>query len=73
MARRVLRAARPSGAPNASALPDVECLCFLQAARTRRNIIESDNKKLQRRIEHSKPGSIVVKPDRKKKIIAVEE
>lgn len=32
--------------------------------------MDNDKRKLQRRIEHSAPGSIKVKPDRKKKIIA---
>ncbi len=41
-----------------------------QAAKTRRTIMDNDKRKLQRRIEHSAPGSIKVKPDRKKKIVA---
>jgi WD repeat and SOF domain-containing protein 1 len=45
----------------------------LQAAKTRRTIIDSDKRKLQRRIEHSAPGSIKVKPERKKKILAEVE
>lgn len=41
-----------------------------QAAKLRRTITEADDRKLKRRIAHSKPGSIVVKPARKKKIVA---
>lgn len=54
--------------------------CFLQlmllstqTAKTRRTIMDSDKRKLQRRIAHSAPGSITVKPDRKKKILAQVE
>ncbi|KXZ47814.1 hypothetical protein GPECTOR_32g426 [Gonium pectorale] len=41
-----------------------------KAAKMRRAVQDSDKRKLQRRIEHSAPGSIVVKPERKKKILA---
>ena len=44
-------------------------LLVLQAARTRRTIQESDKGKLENRIKHSKPGSIKVPAERKKKII----
>jgi WD repeat and SOF domain-containing protein 1 len=44
-----------------------------QAAKARRKVQEADNRKLQNRIKHSKPGSITVKPERKKKIIAQVE
>lgn len=44
-----------------------------QAAKTRRAVTESDKRKLQRRIEHSAPGAITVKPERKKKILAQVE
>ncbi|KAG2484960.1 hypothetical protein HYH03_016258 [Edaphochlamys debaryana] len=44
-----------------------------KAAKTRRAVTDSDKRKLQRRIEHSAPGSIVVKPDRKRKIVAQVE
>lgn len=45
----------------------------LQAAKLRRTIIDADARKLKRRISHSAPGSVVVKPARKKKIIAEQE
>jgi WD repeat and SOF domain-containing protein 1 len=41
-----------------------------KAARSRRVQTDSEQKKLKNRIKHSKPGSVVVKPARKKKIIA---
>lgn len=41
-----------------------------KAANLRRTVEEADKRKLKRRIEHSAPGSVKVKPDRKKKIIA---
>jgi hypothetical protein len=41
----------------------------MQAAKTRRTIQESDKRKLENRIKHSKPGSIKVPAERKKKII----
>jgi len=41
-----------------------------QAAKLRRTVHEADKQKLSRRIQHSAPGSITVKPERKKKIIA---
>lgn len=50
--------------------------CFLnsyQAAKTRRTIIDADAKKERRRIQHSAPGSRVVKPARKKKVVTVQE
>lgn len=40
-----------------------------QATKLRRTIIDSDVKKEKRRIAHSTPGSRIVKPARKKKII----
>lgn len=42
----------------------------VQAARLRRTMTEADDRKQRNRIAHSKPGSIIVKPARKKKIIA---
>ena len=44
-----------------------------QAAKTRRTIIDADAKKERRRIQHSAPGSRVVKPARKKKVVTVQE
>lgn len=41
-----------------------------KAGKIRRTIQNSDKRKLERRIAHSKPGSIEVKADRKKKVIA---
>ncbi len=35
--------------------------------------MDSDKRKLQRRIAHSAPGAVTVKPDRKKKILAQVE
>jgi hypothetical protein len=50
------------------------CLCRPhQAAKTRRTIIDADAKKERRRIQHSAPGSRVVKPARKKKVVTVQE
>ena len=43
--------------------------CAAQATKLRRTIIDSDAKKEKRRIAHSTPGSRIVKPARKKKII----
>ncbi|KAG2441056.1 hypothetical protein HXX76_003909 [Chlamydomonas incerta] len=44
-----------------------------KASKTRRAVTESDKRKLSRRIEHSAPGSITVKPERKRKILAQVE
>ena len=44
--------------------------CCDQAAKLRRTMTEAEDRKQKRRIAHSKPGSIVVKPARKKKIVA---
>jgi hypothetical protein len=55
-------AACPGPAPCAAARPP-------QAAKLRRTIIDNDKRKLDRRIAHSAPGSIKIKPERKKKII----
>ena len=41
----------------------------MQATKLRRTIIDSDAKKEKRRIAHSTPGSRIVKPARKRKII----
>ena len=45
------------------ALPD-------QAAKLRREMTDAEDRKEKRRIAHSKPGSVVVKPARRKKIVA---
>lgn len=44
-----------------------------KAANTRRTVQEAETRKLKRRVEHSAPGTITVKPDRKKKIVAEME
>ncbi|KAF6252435.1 WD40-repeat-containing domain protein [Scenedesmus sp. NREL 46B-D3] len=41
-----------------------------KASKMRRIVQDSDKRKLQRRIQHSAPGSITVKPERKKKVVA---
>eukprot|EP00955_Chlamydomonas_euryale_P105215 365622-Chlamydomonas_euryale.AAC.10 len=41
-----------------------------KAAKARRIVVDADKRKLSRRVAHSKPGSVEVKPERKKKIIA---
>eukprot|EP00879_Flechtneria_rotunda_P030436 GHRR01033068.1.p2 GENE.GHRR01033068.1~~GHRR01033068.1.p2 ORF type:complete len:210 (+),score=83.19 GHRR01033068.1:1145-1774(+) len=41
-----------------------------KAAKVRRTVQAADKRKLQRRIQHSAPGSITVKPERKKKVVA---
>ena len=46
---------------------------ILKATKARRVVIDADKRKLGRRIAHSKPGSIKVKPERKKKILAEVE
>lgn len=46
------------------------CARMLQAGKTRRAVQDADKRKLKRRIEHSAPGSVKVKAERKKKIIA---
>ena len=52
------------------------CMCMhacMQAQKIRRAVTEADKRKLSNRIKHSAPGSIKVKPERKKKIIAQME
>lgn len=44
-----------------------------QAARLRRTMTEAEDRKQKNRIAHSKPGSVIVKPARKKKIVAEME
>ena len=44
-----------------------------KAQKSRRTIIDADKKKLERRMAHSKPGSLKVKAERKKKIVAEVE
>jgi WD repeat and SOF domain-containing protein 1 len=41
-----------------------------QAQRLRRVVQDADRRKQQRRIQHSAPGAVKVKTDRKKKIVA---
>ena len=45
----------------------------LQAEKLRRTIIDADARRLKRKIAHSAPGSVEVKPVRKKKIIVEQE
>lgn len=61
-------------------MPCVACgmLCvhsqaIYKAARTRRIMQDSEKRKLKNRIEHSAPGSVKVKPERKKKVVAEME
>ena len=42
----------------------------VQAARLRRTMTEAEDRKQKNRIAHSKPGSVIIKPARKKKIVA---
>ncbi|KIY94371.1 WD repeat and SOF domain-containing protein 1 [Monoraphidium neglectum] len=44
-----------------------------KAAKTRRKVQDADKRKLTNRIKHSAPGSVTVKPERKKKIVAEVE
>jgi WD repeat and SOF domain-containing protein 1 len=44
-----------------------------QAAKMRRAVQDADKRKLNNRIKHSAPGSVTVKPERKKKIVAEVE
>jgi WD repeat and SOF domain-containing protein 1 len=48
-------------------------LITLQAAKVRRTHTESERQKTKNRIKHSAPGAVVVKPARKKKIVAQQE
>ncbi|EIE25085.1 WD40 repeat-like protein [Coccomyxa subellipsoidea C-169] len=41
-----------------------------KAAKLRRTMTEAEDKKQKRRVAHSKPGSVIVKPARKKRIVA---
>lgn len=43
---------------------------LLQTAKLRREMTEAEDRKQKRRIAHSKPGSVIIKPARKKKIVA---
>ncbi|MEW5309648.1 MAG: hypothetical protein WDW38_001521 [Sanguina aurantia] len=45
-------------------------VAIYKAGKTRRAVQDADKRKLKRRIEHSAPGSVKVKAERKKKIIA---
>lgn len=45
-------------------------LVAVQAAKLRRTVQDADRRKQQRRIQHSAPGAVKVKPERKKKIVA---
>mmetsp|Transcript_37850 Transcript_37850/g.84390 ORF Transcript_37850/g.84390 Transcript_37850/m.84390 type:complete len:450 (-) Transcript_37850:359-1708(-) len=44
-----------------------------KAGKLRRTVMDADKRKLERRVAHSRPGSVAVKPDRKKKIVAEVE
>ena len=41
-----------------------------KAAKARRSQIDAEARKTRRRVQHSAPGSVVVKPERRKKIVA---
>lgn len=41
-----------------------------KASKTRRVIKQAEDRRLQNRIKHSAPGSVKVKPERKKKLVA---
>ena len=47
--------------------------CDVQAGKLRRTMIDADTRKQKRRIAHSAPGSVTVKPARKKKIVGEQE
>jgi hypothetical protein len=61
---------RPGAAPSPHPSPPPRAA---QAGKLRRTIIDNDKRKLERRIAHSAPGSIKVKPERKKKIVTEME
>jgi WD repeat and SOF domain-containing protein 1 len=42
----------------------------VQASKLRRTVQDAERRKQQRRIQHSAPGAVKVKPERKKKIVA---
>lgn len=44
--------------------------CAMQAAKLRRTMTEAEDRKQKNRIAHSRPGSVIIKPARKKKIVA---
>ena len=44
-------------------------LAMLQAAKLRRTMIDAESRRQERRIAHSAPGSIKVKPARRAKIV----
>ncbi len=44
-----------------------------KAAKMRRTVTDADKRKLKRRIEHSAPGAVAVRPERKRKIVAEQE
>ena len=48
----------------------VTCVCGIQMAKGRRIIKNADKRKEKNRITHSAPGSIKVKPARKKHVVA---
>ena len=42
----------------------------MQAGKLRRTMMDADKRKERNRVTHSAPGSVAVKPARKKKIVA---
>lgn len=50
-----------------------EHTCVVQAAKLRRTIINSEAAKTKRRIANSAPGTVVVKPERRRKIVSEVE
>jgi len=51
-------------------VPAAVAACCPQAAKLRRTVQDADRRKQQRRIQHSAPGAVKVRPERKKKIVA---
>lgn len=44
-------------------------LCALQAAKLRRTMVDAQSRRTERRIAHSKPGSVKIKPARRAKVV----
>ena len=66
-------ARQPGAGPQTPDLPTLAPIRPAQAAKMRRAVQESVRRKLSNRIKHSAPGSVKVKPERKKKIVAEVE
>ena len=46
---------------------------MVQATKLRRTMVDADARKLKRRIAHSAPGSVTIKPARAKRVVAEVE